>query len=78
MKTIAFHDNNLCLRGSTNAMYAYADYNEKILGNKSIIITTPNGNLDALSKFKNRFDEVHLVDWRDYLPFLKMLIFFMQ
>lgn len=71
MKTIAFHDNNLCLRGSTNAMYAYADYNEKILGNKSIIITTPNGNLDALSKFKNRFDEVHLVDWRDYLPFLQ-------
>ena len=38
MKIIAFHDNNLCLRGTTNAMYDYADYNERILGNKSIIL----------------------------------------
>jgi glycosyltransferase involved in cell wall biosynthesis len=71
MKTIAFHDNNLCLRGTTNAMYAYADYNEKILGNKSIIITTPFGNLDALEKFQRRFDEVHLIPWWEYVPFLK-------
>ena len=46
-KIIAFHDNNLCLRGTTNAMYAYADYNEKILGNKSIILSSQYGNLDA-------------------------------
>ena len=57
MKTIAFHDNNLCLRGTTNAMYDYADYNEKILGNKSIIVSSPHGNLDSLEKFKNRFGE---------------------
>lgn len=71
MKTIAFHDNNLCLRGTTNAMYAYADYNEKILGNKSIIISQPTGNLDSLEKFQKRFDEVHLKHWWEYVPFLK-------
>lgn len=71
MKTIAFHDNNLCLRGTTNAMYDYADYNEKILGNKSIIISSPYGNLDALDKFKKRFaDNVYLMDFGSYHSFL--------
>lgn len=68
MKTIAFHDNNLCLRGTTNAMFDYADYNEKILGNKSIIVSSPNGNLDAYGKFVNRFGEenVRLMDFGSY------------
>jgi len=68
MKIIGFHDNNLCLRGTTNAMYDYADYNEKILGNKSIIFSSPNGNLDSLQKFKNRFgdDNVVLCDFYMY------------
>jgi hypothetical protein len=74
MKTIAFHDNNLCLRGTTNAMYDYADYNEKILGNKSIIVSSPYGNLDALDKFKNRFGEnVILTDFGSYVPVLNKL-----
>ena len=60
MKTIAFYDNNLCLRGTTNAMYSYADYNEKILGNKSIIFSSSGGNLDALEKFQKRFDKIFL------------------
>jgi hypothetical protein len=38
-KTIAFLSNKLTLRGTEVALYDYADYNEKILGNKSIIIT---------------------------------------
>ncbi len=68
MKIIAFHDNNLSLRGTTNAMFDYADYNEKILGNKSIIVTSPHGNLDTLQKFKNRFGEenVLLMDFCNY------------
>jgi hypothetical protein len=66
-KTIAFHGNQLCLRGTTNALYAYADYNEKILGNKSIIVSSQNNNLDALQKFKNRFNEVYLTDFDNYL-----------
>ena len=68
MKIIAFHDNNLCLRGTTNAMFDYADYNEKILGNKSIIVAPPGGNLDALDKFKTRFGEsnIHLMNFHSY------------
>lgn len=75
MKTIAFHDNNLCLRGTTNAMYDYADYNEKILGNKSIIFAPPNSNLDALEKFKIRFGEknIHLTDFYEYHTVLPKL-----
>ncbi len=70
MKTIAFHDNNLCLRGTTIAMYEYADYNERILGNKSIILSSPGGDLSALPKFKQRFADVHLMHFCDYEKFL--------
>ena len=42
MKKIVFYDNNLTLRGTSIALYNYADYNEKILGNKSIIIAKPD------------------------------------
>lgn len=75
MKTIAFHDNNLCLRGTTNAMFDYADYNEKILGNKSIILSSPSGNLDSLQKFQNRFgkENVILTDFSSYTPILKKM-----
>lgn len=71
MKTIAFYDNNLCLRGTSVALYQYALYNEIILGNKSIIISQPSGNLDALDKFKQRFHvelmQFNSVDYDRYL-----------
>jgi hypothetical protein len=75
MKTIAFHDNNLCLRGTTNAMYDYADYNEKILGNKSIIVSSPRMNLDALPKFEKRFgsENIHLMTFYEYHSMLPKL-----
>jgi hypothetical protein len=38
---VAFLSNKLTLRGTEVAMYDYADYNETLLGNKSIIITRP-------------------------------------
>lgn len=41
MKIIAFLSNKLTIRGTEVCIYDYADYNEKILGNKSIIITRP-------------------------------------
>lgn len=56
---IAFLSNKLTLRGSEVALYDYADYNEKILGNKSIIITR-DYNL-----IKKEFD----VDKRAYTKF---------
>jgi len=70
MKKIAFHANQLCLRGTAVAMFAYAKYNEEILGNKSIILSSPNGDLDSLDKFKERF-EVYLMPFDEYEPFLK-------
>ena len=57
MKKIVFYDNNLTLRGTSVALYNYADYNEKILGNKSIIIARPDDSTNlAKQKFENRFE----------------------
>jgi len=64
MKTVAFLSNKLTLRGTEIAIYDYADYNEKILGNKSIIITRDyekiknewDVDIQAYNKFRSRFD----------------------
>src|SRR5258708_40221556 len=58
---IAFHTNQLSLRGTEVAMYDYADYNEKLLGNESIVITKhPDvwkySDPQAIQKFKERFN----------------------
>lgn len=55
---IAFHDNQLCERGSTVALFDYAHYNEKILGNESIIMYNKNNsenNKNVVQKFHKRF-----------------------
>lgn len=62
-KTVAFLSNKLTLRGTEVAIYDYADYNEKILGNKSIIITRDyekikhefDVDVKAYNKFRARF-----------------------
>ena len=69
MKKIAFHSNQLCLRGTEVALFNYAKYNEEILGNKSVIFTSPNTNLDALPKFQERF-EVKLLNFWEYENYL--------
>jgi hypothetical protein len=64
IKRIAFLSNKLTLRGTEIAMYDYADYNETLLNNKSIIITRDYNrikkefdvSLDAYTKFHNRFN----------------------
>jgi hypothetical protein len=65
MKTIAFYDNNLCLRGTSIALYQYALYNEIILGNRSIIMSQPQGDLTALNKFTDKFT-VKLMQFNGY------------
>jgi hypothetical protein len=63
IKTIGFLSNKLTLRGTEIAMYDYADFNEILLNNKSIIITRNydlikgqyDVSLDTYNKFKNRF-----------------------
>jgi len=61
MKTVLFFDPNLNERGTSIAAYDYADYNEKILCNKSIIVSLKTAELKSLNKFKNRFT-THIVD----------------
>jgi len=58
---IAFHSNQLGIRGTEVALYDYALYNREILGNESIIISDKNNDLAAYSKFKGAFD-VYLYD----------------
>ena len=70
MKKIAFHANQLSLRGTEIALYAYAKYNEEILGNKSVIFSSPNGDLSSLPKFQERF-EVQLKQFGEYESYLK-------
>lgn len=65
MAKIAFHSNQLCLRGTEIALFDYAKYNEEILGNESVIFSFPNANMDALEKFKSRFNVV-LHDFWNY------------
>ncbi len=65
MLTIGFISNKLTLRGTEVNLYDYADYNELLLGNKSIIITRPyeyvmhmsprDVTKKAYEKFENRF-----------------------
>jgi FkbM family methyltransferase len=64
VKTVAFLSNKLTLRGTEVAIFDYADYNERILGNKSIIITRDyekikhewDVDIQAYNKFKDRFE----------------------
>ena len=58
-KIIAFHQEHLSERGTSVAIYDYADYNEKLLGNKSIIIYKKNHSLthtQMKNRFKSRFN----------------------
>ena len=62
-KIIGFLSNKLTLRGTEIAMYDYADFNETLLKNKSIIISRDYNqishefdvSLDAYNKFHSRF-----------------------
>jgi len=62
-KRIGFLSNKLTLRGTEVAVYDYADFNETMLNNKSIIITRDVNRIshewdvsrDAYNKFHNRF-----------------------
>ena len=53
---IAFHSNQLGIRGTEVTMYDYAFYNKQLLNNDSIIIAPATGNLSTFEKFKNQFD----------------------
>lgn len=52
---IAFHSNQLGIRGTEVALYDYALGNRDILENESIIISNAKSDLTSLKKFKNKF-----------------------
>lgn len=52
---IAFHSNQLGIRGTEVALYDYALGNRDILKNESIIISDANADLTTLNKFKSQF-----------------------
>lgn len=59
---IIFHENQLSYRGTSNAVYDYALFNEEILNNESIILHNKNNknNFDsAINKFKKRFKVIN-------------------
>jgi len=58
MRIVAFHSNSMSMRGSENALWDYANFNETILGNKSIICHPAKlENLEnpTFAKWKARF-----------------------
>jgi hypothetical protein len=57
MTTIAFHSNQLGLRGTEVSLYDYAKFNETILNNRSIIVAPANGahHPASVHKFLSRF-----------------------
>lgn len=61
---VGFLSNQIDNRGTGNAMFDYAHYNEVILGNKSEIFSFQNGNHDglALARYGERFGAIHSHD----------------
>jgi hypothetical protein len=71
--TIAFHYNCLCERGTSVAIYDYANYNETILGNKSIILydkKDTNNKKKIINKFNERFKVFGYDTWDQVDPIL--------
>jgi hypothetical protein len=54
---VAFHTNQMCLRGTEIAIYDYAKYNEELLNNESIIFCNSNNELveGVVRKFESKF-----------------------
>lgn len=50
---VAFHSNQLSERGTEVALYKYAKYNQEILNNESVIISSKRKDNKGLSKFSN-------------------------
>lgn len=68
MVKIAFWDNGLGERGTSVSLYDYADFNEKILGNESIIMyynTHYSNKSSVIKKFKDRFKVYDFNQWSD-------------
>ena len=64
---IAFHDNQLCERGTTVSLYDYAYYNKYYLGNESIIMYYGNDDRnvsEVIEKFQKEFTLRPYINWK--------------
>lgn len=71
---IIFHENQLCYRGTSNALFDYAHHNEKILGNESLILYPKNSlnNIpEAIQRFEKRFKVYGYEDITDRDDFIR-------
>lgn len=68
---IAFHSNQLGVRGTEVALFDYAFYNREILGNGSIIVSDRNSDLSAYNKFKNEFEVFLYDDFREVISLVE-------
>jgi len=61
---IGFLNNQFDNRGTGNAVYDYAHYNEELLGNKSVIYSFRHGNHDnkAVMRFHDRFSDIRILE----------------
>ena len=57
---IAFHDNSISLRGTTVALYDYAYYTRKLLGNESIILYDKNHPSNSEAVYKKFAEEFNI------------------
>lgn len=63
---IAFHSYQLGERGTEVCLYKYARYNQEILGNESIIISTSSRPTPSLSLFEKEFETILYPEvWRN-------------
>lgn len=73
MKVI-FHENQLCYRGTSNALFDYAQYNEEILHNESVILyqkNNPANEAEAILRFEKRFSVFGYNDVQERDEFIK-------
>lgn len=71
---IIFHENQLCYRGTSNALFDYAHYNEEILNNESLILfpqNSPNNVPEAIERFEKRFKVYGYKDIADRDDFIQ-------
>jgi len=77
MKRILFHTNQIDVRGTCNALFYYALYNQTILNNKSYIITQNQNQYKsdeiAVAHFKKNFDILYYNDLKSLESYIDSL-----
>lgn len=71
MTKIAFHSNQLSIRGTEVALYDYAFYFQSLLKGKAYIISDKNQDLSTLEKFQKQFDVFLYNDFTEVASYME-------